>query len=70
MGADPKPVRIFNPLLQSEKFDAECKFIKKYIPELEGVSPADIHTLNLSGRYHRPVVDQKQSAADARERYR
>lgn len=70
VGADPKPVRIFNPLLQSEKFDTDCKFIKKYIPELEWVSPTDIHTLNLSGRYHRPIVWQKESAAEARERYR
>jgi deoxyribodipyrimidine photo-lyase len=32
-GADPKPLRIFNPLLQSVKFDPECVYIKKYIPE-------------------------------------
>lgn len=70
VGADPKPVRIFNPLLQSEKFDTECKFIKRYIPELEWVEPKDIHTLNLSGRYHRPIVWQKESAAEARQRYR
>lgn len=70
VGADPKPVRIFNPLLQSEKFDTECEFIKQYIPELEWIEPRDIHTLNLSGRYHRPIVWQKESAAEARERYR
>ncbi len=70
VGADPKPVRIFNPLLQSERFDSEAKFIKKYIKELEWVNAKDIHTLNLSGRYIAPVVDQKESAARARERYR
>lgn len=70
VGADPKPVRIFNPLLQSEKFDTDAKFIKRYIPELEGIEPKDIHTLNLSGRYHRPIVWQKESAGAARERYR
>ncbi len=70
VGADPKPVRIFNPLLQSEKFDPEAKFIKKYLPELEWVDPKDIHTLNLTGRYILPIVDQKESAAKARERYR
>lgn len=47
VGADPKPVRIFNPLLQSEKFDTECRFIKRYIPELECIDLKDIHTLNL-----------------------
>ena len=70
VGADPKPVRIFNPLLQSEKFDPEAKFIKKYIPELEWITPKDIHTLNLKGRYCPPIVDQKESAREARERYR
>jgi deoxyribodipyrimidine photo-lyase len=69
VGADPKPVRIFNPLLQSEKFDTEAKFIKKYLPELSEVSPKDIHELNLVGRYTRPIVDQKISASEARERY-
>ncbi len=70
VGADPKPVRIFNPLLQSEKFDAECKFIKKYLSELEWVSPEDIHTLDLRGRYYPPIINQKESAALARARYR
>lgn len=70
VGADPKPVRIFNPLLQSEKFDAECKFIKKYLPELEGIDPKRIHTLDLKWVYIAPIVDQKMSAAEARERYR
>lgn len=70
VGADPKPIRIFNPLLQSEKFDPEAKFIKKYLPELLAVSPKDIHTLNLDWKYIQPIVDQKISAAAARERYR
>ncbi len=70
VGADPKPVRIFNPLLQSERFDPECKFIKKYLPELEGIDPKKIHTLDLKWLYYPPIVDQKESAAEARERYR
>ncbi len=70
VGADPKPVRIFNPLLQSEKFDAECKFIKKYLPELEGIDPKRIHSLDLKWVYIGPIVGQKESAARARERYR
>ena len=69
VGADPKPLRIFNPLLQSEKFDSEAKFIKKYIPELKDISPKDIHTLNLTGIYHPPIVDQKESARRAKEAY-
>jgi deoxyribodipyrimidine photo-lyase len=48
VGPDPKPLRIFNPLLQSEKFDYEAKFIKKYIPELRDISAERIHSLELS----------------------
>ncbi len=70
VGADPKPIRIFNPLLQSEKFDPEAKFIKKYIPELENIDPKRIHSLELHGVYYPPIVDQKESARQARERYR
>lgn len=70
VGADPKPVRIFNPLLQSEKFDPEAKFIKKYLPELEDIDPKKIHSLDLSGVYYPPIVDQKESAREARERYK
>jgi deoxyribodipyrimidine photo-lyase len=70
VGADPKPVRIFNPLLQSEKFDTECKFIKRYISELADTDPKKIHSLELQGVYYLPIVDQKESARLARERYR
>jgi len=43
-GCDAQPYfRIFNPLLQSEKFDPEGKFIKKYVPELELLNKKEIH---------------------------
>tara|TARA_B100000767_G_C19775571_1_gene542353 strand:+ start:342 stop:1769 length:1428 start_codon:yes stop_codon:yes gene_type:complete len=43
-GCDSQPYfRIFNPTLQSEKFDSDGKFIKKYIPELELLSKKEIH---------------------------
>lgn len=70
VGADPKPVRIFNPLLQSEKFDPECKFIRKYLPQLVDIDPKKIHTIELQGVYYPPIVDQRESARLARERYR
>ena len=70
VGADPKPVRIFNPLLQSEKFDPEARFIKRYIPELADIDPRKIHELDLQGIYYNPIVNQKESAALARARYR
>jgi deoxyribodipyrimidine photo-lyase len=35
--------RIMNPWTQSEKFDKQAEYIKKWIPELKDVPPEDIH---------------------------
>lgn len=70
-GCDAQPwFRIFNPVTQSERFDASGKFIRKYVPELAACNDKEIHapwlikterqsTLNiLIGRdYPEPVVD-------------
>lgn len=43
-GCDAQPYfRIFNPLAQSEKFDPQGKFIRKYVPELALLSDKEIH---------------------------
>ena len=43
-GCDAQPwFRIFNPVTQSEKFDASGKFIRKYVPELGSCSDKEIH---------------------------
>lgn len=44
-GADPQPYfRTFNPFLQAQKFDPECAFIYKWVPELKGVPPEVVHS--------------------------
>lgn len=43
-GCDAQPwFRIFNPIMQSERFDAAGKFIRKYVPELTNCSDKEIH---------------------------
>lgn len=43
-GTDCAPYfRIFNPILQSKKFDPEGQFIRKYCPELSGFDNKTIH---------------------------
>lgn len=43
-GTDAQPYfRIFNPFSQSEKFDPEGHFIRKYVPELRNVQGKHIH---------------------------
>ncbi len=43
-GCDAQPwFRIFNPVTQSERFDAQGKFIRKYVPELSRCNDKEIH---------------------------
>jgi len=65
-GCDAQPYfRIFNPWLQQKKFDTECIYIKRWIPELKKVAPATIHTWyanKLPSNYPKPMVDHTQEA--------
>ncbi|KAK2625433.1 hypothetical protein QTJ16_004745 [Diplocarpon rosae] len=78
-GVDPQPYfRIFNPLLQSEKFDAEGEFIRKWVPELEGVKGKAIHDPYGRGEkvqakkkgYPERIVDHKACRERALSRYK
>jgi deoxyribodipyrimidine photo-lyase len=45
-GCDAQPYfRIFNPLLQQKKFDSNCEYVKKWIPELKNLTPKEIQNL-------------------------
>lgn len=73
VGTDAVPYfRIFNPALQSQKFDFDGFFIKKYVKELEDIPSKYIHEpykyekqlkvkygIELSKIYKRPIVDHK-----------
>ena len=66
-GADSQPYfRIFNPWLQSKKFDKDCKFIKKWIPELQEVKATDIHKWDTKYqvyngiKYPEPIINYKK----------
>lgn len=68
-GCDPQPYfRIFNPVLQSQKFDPDGEYIKKYVPELRNLNKKDIHCPSDEIRpkeYPKPIVvhdDQKRKA--------
>lgn len=69
--ADPKPLRIFSPILQSEKFDKECSYIKKYLPELEYESIKKIHNpINNILNYQPIIVNHNEAQRLARKRYK
>ncbi len=43
-GCDAQPYfRIFNPITQSEKFDANGRFIRRYLPQLAALGDKEIH---------------------------
>jgi deoxyribodipyrimidine photo-lyase len=65
-GTDAAPYfRIFNPITQSQNFDPDGEFIKKFIPELKDVPVAQIHQpqsdLFSSTNYPAPMLDLKES---------
>jgi len=70
-GIDPQPYfRIFNPYLQSKKFDKETKYIKKWIPELEEIDAKHLHDENFLfqekiERYPKPIVVHKEASHQA-----
>jgi len=43
-GCDAQPYfRVFNPVAQSQRFDADGKFIRRYVPELAALDAKEIH---------------------------
>ena len=61
-GTDSMPYfRVFNPFAQSKKYDPDCTYIKKWIPELKNVLNDDIHTWSISYKnydtYYEPMLD-------------
>jgi deoxyribodipyrimidine photo-lyase len=78
-GTDSMPgYRVFNPLLQSRKFDPEGTYIRQYVPELSAIQTDRIHAPHLMTHeeqalvgcrigvdYPSPIVDHRQ----AREEY-
>ncbi len=71
VGADPKPLRIFNPILQSKKFDPQADYILQYIPELHKKPLDAIHDpLKYPLDYIQPIVDHYVMSRKSREAYK
>jgi len=82
-GCDAQPYfRIFNPVSQSEKFDPQGKFIRRYLPQLAGLSNQAIHApwtakplelqaagVTLGVDYPHPLVDHATARQRTLQRY-
>ncbi len=56
-GADAQPFfRIFNPVLQGEKFDPRGDYVRRWVPELAGLPSETIHRPWTAGRRISPDV--------------
>ncbi len=78
-GADAAPFfRIFNPVRQGERFDPDGDYVRRWVPELAGLSNKQIHApwlanqnqlqqagVELGKDYPEPIVDLKSSREQA-----
>jgi deoxyribodipyrimidine photo-lyase len=73
-GMDTRPNRVFNPLTQAERFDPDAAYVRRFVPELEGVPDDLVHAPWEAGDglfasetdgYPPPIVDHRE----ARDRF-
>ncbi len=85
VGVDPAPYfrRLFNPILQQQKFDPDGEYVRRWVPELANVATKQLSQPWLMseqeqieagcviGRdYPAPIVDHKRERLRAIDRYR
>ncbi|CAN5434126.1 hypothetical protein BH10ACT3_BH10ACT3_08440 [soil metagenome] len=64
-GSDTNPNRIFNPTVQSTRFDPDGEYIRRYLPALKDVPAPMIHDPDQTTRratgYPDPIVDHAEA---------
>lgn len=72
-GCDAQPYfRIFNPVLQSQRFDPQGDYIREFVPELRDVKTAELHDparLPTVRGYAKPIVDHQEQKRKALRLY-
>ena len=83
-GVDASPYfRVFNPVGQGEKFDPQGDYVKRWVPELEGLPKKYVHKpweapeavlkkagVTLGETYPRPIVEHAKQRDEALARYK
>jgi deoxyribodipyrimidine photo-lyase len=84
VGADPQPwFRIFNPVLQGQRFDAQGDWVRRWVPELAQVPARYVHApwempeavaaaagVRLGDTYPRPIVGLQEGRERAMAAFR
>jgi deoxyribodipyrimidine photo-lyase len=78
-GVDAAPYfRIFNPVLQSQKFDPDGSYIRHWVPELSQLNNKSIHApwefsdsekIYANGNYPKPIINHKEAREQALSYY-
>ncbi len=74
-GTDAAPYfRVFNPVLQGEKFDPDGTYVKRWVPELTDLPAAVVHhpwdaPVGPPAGYPSPIVDHAEERREALRRY-
>lgn len=76
-GVDSQPYfRIFNPWIQQKKFDPNCVYIKKWVPELQNLDIKIIHNwhnqadkFNKIVNYKAPIINHKNAIIESKRLY-
>jgi deoxyribodipyrimidine photo-lyase len=78
-GADAAPYfRVFNPVTQGRRFDPDGDYVRRWVPELDGIEGVDIHApwelgplelaaagITLGDTYPGPIVDHAEARDEA-----
>ena len=74
-GMDPKPLRIFNPASQAQKFDPDGEYIRQWLPELSSIDTEYLVTGKIPNLerdrcgYPQPIVNHNQQQREFKRRY-
>ena len=75
-GMDPKPLRIFNPASQAQKFDSEAEYIRQWLPEISSIDTEYLVTGKIPDleryrcNYPQPIIDHKIQQRKFKELYK
>jgi deoxyribodipyrimidine photo-lyase len=72
VGVDTQPYRLFNPWLQAARYDPDCAYVRRWVPELAGVPTKDIlhwdkraTAATATAAYPMPIVEHSKAAKEA-----